>query len=203
MKKIKYTVVTGAKSVRNQEVIAEAFDFGVLPEGYNMPPAYAQAGVYDQVWQPHRIAQVYLGEAAQHIGSVPDAMFKWRHKVVSLLDRPTYVLGRSFSWSGDDYPDSRERQENFFSPVGLECNFLPPPVNNLTFLVDRETFEANPDRMDLVVEGPVVQTDLFTDGVAVEWLVGRVAGSHSMLYGVWNKAEKIGRSDITIKVAIQ
>jgi hypothetical protein len=203
MKKIKYTVVTGAKSVRNQEVVFEAFDFGVLPEGYKMPPAYAQAGVFDQVWQPHRLAQVYLGEAAQHIGNAPDSMFRWTHRVVSLLNRATYVLGRNFSYSGGDYPDVESRVENFFSPIGLDCDFLPPPVNNLTFLVDRETFEANPDRMDLVVEGPLVQTDLFPDGLAVEWLVGRVAGSHSMLYGVWNKAEKIGRSDISIKVAIQ
>jgi hypothetical protein len=203
MKKVKYTVVTGAKSVRNQEVVFEAFDFGLLPEGYKIPPAYAQAGVFDQVWQPHRLAQVYLGEAAQHIGTDPDSMFRWTHRVVSLLDRPTYVLGRSFTYSGDDYPDSPERQENFFSPVGLDCDFLPPAVGNLCFLVDRQTYEANPDRMDLVVEGPLVQTDLFPDGVAVEWLVGRAEKRHPMLYGVWNKDQKIGRSDVAIKVAIQ
>lgn len=202
MKKVRYCIVTGAKSVRNQEVIAEAFDFGVLPEGYTMPPTYAQAGVFDEVWQPHRLAQVYEGEAAQHIGTKPDPIYNWAYRVVSLLNRPTYVLGRNFPHNYEDYADELVIQ-NFYKPVGLDCDFLPPAVGNLCFLVDRETYEANPDRMDLVVEGPLVQTDLFPDGVAVEWLVGRAEKRHPMLYGVWNKETKIGRSDVAIKVAVE
>ncbi len=198
MKKIKYFVVTGASRQKNTEIIAEAFDFGVLPEGYTMPPA--QAGVFDKVWQPRQIRDIYLGTAADHIGSKPDSIYNFPHNVVSCLDKPTYVLGRQFRWGGDSYADVVERKVNYFKPIGLDCDFLPPSHGNLLFLVDRETFDANPDRMDLVIEGPAVDTDLFTDGLAVEWLIGRVEQKIPCLYGVWDVELKQGRSDVAIKV---
>ena len=199
MRKIKYCVVTGAKNIRNKEVVAEAFDFGVLPEGYAMPPK--TPGVFDEVWQPRNMRDIFTGNAIDHIGTRPDEIYYFPHRIVSCLSSPTYVLGRTFTWGGDNYANSSESKVNYYNPVGLDCNFLPPSFRSgLLFLVDQKTFDANPTRMDLVIEGPELQTNIFPDGKAVEWLIGREEEQIPCLYGVWDVDQKRGRSDVAIKI---